>query len=594
MSASTVNYRWLYAGLALTIGAQPGCRTVSAHRAATDRAAAATVAAAQRDVVGRAEPIVVESAADTLRRRLLEEHALPRADAASLGVHAIPVSAAWEPARHLTATGQVAQAKPPTAEPALDLTEALRIAARNSREYQAAKEALFREALRLNLTRDDFRHTFSGALSAEATRAGGGAEATETTQASGELGLSRRFLSGLSYRTRVAVDLVKLLTQDAASSLGLLADASISIPLLRGSGRLVAGEPVVQAERDMQAAVLTFERFKRVFAVRVATAFFGVLREAQQVQNAEQSYRRLVAASERTRRLADAGRLPGIQYDQTVQDELRARTRWITAQESYAGRRDQFNLLLGLPPDAQVTLDRRELVRLGATGTGGTDAADPPPDVASAVRLALERRLDLRRVREQVTDATRHVTIAADALRAEVTLLGSAQVGSRRSGAGSAADANARLEPRRGTYGGLLTVDLPFERTAEATAYRESLLALEAAVRELQELEDRVKVEVRAALRELARTREELLIQRKAVALAEKRVASTDLFLQAGRVQVRDALEAQEALVTAQNALTSAEVDCRLAGFALLRDTGQLEVSVDGLWNVQRNEESSE
>ena len=574
--------------------AQAGCRTVAGHRAATDRAAAVTLATAQQAAGGHVEPIVLESAEATLRQRLLRDQDLPVADPASLGVQAIPASPAWDPARHLTSTGGAARVAAPAPELMITLTSALQIAARNSRDYQAEKEALFREALRLDLTRDDYRHTFSGALSAEATRDGGGAAPVETTQVSGELGVSRRLLSGVSYRTRVAVDLAKLLTQDAASSLGLLADASISIPLLRGAGRLVAGEPMLQAERDMHDGVLAFERFKRVFAVRIAAAFFGVLREEQQVRNAEQNYERLVVASRRTRRLADAGRLPEIQYDQTVQDELRARTRWITAQQSYAGRRDEFNVLLGLPPDAGVRLDSAELDRLNAV-QGGASAGEPAqPDETAAVRTALERRLDLRRARRRVADATRHVTIAADALRAEVTLLGSAEMGSRRSGTGGAGEANVRLQPRRGTYGGLLTIDLPFERTAEAIAYRESLLALDAAVRDLQEIEDRVKVEVRGTLRELTRTREELLIQRKAVPLAEKRVASTDLFLQAGRVQVRDVLEAQEALVTAQNALTTAVVAYRLAELALLRDMGQLDMTVDGLWNVPNSEELSE
>jgi len=79
--------------------------------------------------------------------------------------------------------------------------------------------------------------------------------------------------------------------------------------------------------------------------------------------------------------------------------------------------------------------------------------------------------------------------------------------------------------------------------------------------------------------------RESYRIQLEAVALAERRVDSTALFLQAGRAEVRDVLEAQEDLVNAQNALTAALVDYRVAELNLQRDMGVLQVSDDGLWH---------
>ena len=67
--------------------------------------------------------------------------------------------------------------------------------------------------------------------------------------------------------------------------------------------------------------------------------------------------------------------------------------------------------------------------------------------------------------------------------------------------------------------------------------------------------------------------------------LARERVKSSELFLQAGRAQVRDVLDAQEALVSAQNALTSALVNYRIAELRLQRDMGVLEIDHRGLWS---------
>jgi outer membrane protein TolC len=173
--------------------------------------------------------------------------------------------------------------------------------------------------------------------------------------------------------------------------------------------------------------------------------------------------------------------------------------------------------------------------------------------------------------------------VAADALGAGLTLAGSASAGETRSIAGAGLG-NGKLDPTKGLYQASLLLDLPFERTAERVAYRESYVALEQSVRALQALEDRIKIEVREGLRRLLADREGVRIQTEAVRLAHDRVRSTNLFLEAGRVQIRDVLDAQEALLQAQNALTAAMVSYRVASLEMQRDLGVLEVDTNGLW----------
>jgi outer membrane protein TolC len=335
-----------------------------------------------------------------------------------------------------------------------------------------------------------------------------------------------------------------------------------------------------------------------------------VLRQHDQVENEEENYRGLITSTRRARRLADAGRLPEIQVDQSVQDELRARNRWVAAVESFQRRLDAFKLTLGLPADADISLDPTELQELVTRAAevmpaeephdveGPAHAADDPItlvppgqgtagpfelDEVKAIIAALEHRLDLRVALGRVHDAQRKVAVAADQLRADITLLGSGSVGERRSISGAGLD-DADLRLDEGLYSVLLTVDLPLERTAEQDAYRVSLIRLEQAVRDLQELEDEVKLAVRDRLSELLEFRETFQIQALAVAVARRRVESTNLFLEAGRAEIRDVLEAQESLVSAQNALTAALVNYRVGELALQRDLGVLAVNENGLW----------
>ncbi len=104
-------------------------------------------------------------------------------------------------------------------------------------------------------------------------------------------------------------------------------------------------------------------------------------------------------------------------------------------------------------------------------------------------------------------------------------------------------------------------------------------------MRQVQELEDTIKQEIRDELRSLLQARESFQIQNEAVRLAERRVKSTALFLQAGRAEVRDVLESQEALLSAQNARTAALVNYRVTALELQRDMGLLKIDDQGLFS---------
>lgn len=599
-----------------------GCRAGDYRREA-DKVAYEIIARKQQEILGCAEPFTIETPADTLRRRLLLDQGLPYATPVSLSVRRVEPIAQWPDAEYLDSPAQAESFGSDLATEGclrLTLTDALQIAAHESREYQAQKERVFETALKLDLERDAFRRTWAGVLQGlyqaelekEVALDDKGHTDRQTVgglEYGGTLELSQQLRNGLSFTGQIGLDLVSLLTQERLFSRGIFADVTITMPLLRGSGEFVVTEPLTQAERDVVYALWEFERFKREFAVSIASEYLAVLRQLDAVKNAEDNYRRLIASTRRARRLADAGRLPEIQVDQSQQNELRARDQWVSAQQAYRRQLDAFKLTLGLPADARLELDRGELEALhrildelqaeeAQPASAPSVPADAPIELTppgrgtpgpyeldedTALRIALGNRLDLRVALGRVQDAQRAVAIAADQLRADLTLLGSGSAGQRRALSSVGLD-DAILRPDEGTYSALLTIDLPFERTAERNVYRTSLIRFEQVVRDLQALEDQIKLEVRNGLSRLLEARESTLIQAEAVKVAERRVASTGLFLEAGRAEIRDLLEAQDALVTAQNALTAALVSYRINELAVQRDLGVLVVDERGLW----------
>jgi outer membrane protein TolC len=332
-----------------------------------------------------------------------------------------------------------------------------------------------------------------------------------------------------------------------------------------------------------------------------------------QVTNAQEKYRSAIASARWSRRRADAGRLSEVQVDQAVQSELRARNSWISVQQQLKSRLDSFKSSIGLPPDAHIELDPNDLRQLRVRAAklveeitqalrAGTLETAPPADApvelvpASyedagplemnepvAVKLALENRLDLHVALGGVYDAQRQVVVKADALRAGLTLGGSANFSDN--------DDDGSLHFEGGRYAALLSLDLPIERTKERNDYRNSLIDLERATRTVQTLEDQIKLSIRNELRTLLESRESLKIQAQAVVVAEKRVRSSNLFLEAGRIQIRDLLDAQDSLLSAQNSLTQAVVNYRIAELELQRDIDVLKVNEQGLWQEFSPEE---
>ena len=604
-----MNSRKLLFGMMSLLLAATGCKSTRDWRNEADSHAEALIKDAQGKVTGVEEPIVIESAADTLRRRLMLDQNLPKKTDASLGIRDLQDTERWKTQKHLKDGAEYAERWNTKEKVMLSLLEAIEIAAKNNRDFQAQKETLYQAALSLDLEAHDFQTTFRGMLNGSIQSSYGTRRNTGSVVGA-DGSLAHKFKNGVELTSALSVDLAKMLSGDRGSSFGLTYDGSLSVPLLRGSGKFIVTEPLTQAERNLVYQVREFEQYKRRFVVSIANSYLGVLRSAQSVKNQEDSYRRIVTTTRRSRRMADAGLIPEYQFDQAIQTELNARESWVSSQQSHTRSLEAFRVLLGLPPDADVEPIKEELDKLlaqlrslsegvmmadysGEVPSADADVELKMPDLThsgpneirpeKALELAFANRPDFLNTMERVEDAQRAVLVAEDSLRGELTIGGSASIGEGR-GAMSGNQPDAKFRPKEGAYGALLNVNLPIERTAERNRYRNSLISLEKAVRSFQAAEDQLKQDVKSKLRDMLENRERLVIQIQAVELAERRVKNTDMLLQAGRAELRDVLDAQSALTSAQNSLYSAAVSYRINELELQRDLGVLQVTSDGLW----------
>ena len=465
---------------------------------------------------------------------------------------------------------QVEKAVP--ASGVISLAQAVALATAHNRDYQRQKEQLYLTALDLTLARHQFARQWFGTVDASYLRN----SSDEKVGSDGELGFDQLLADGARISTSIAIDWTRFLTGDPQTSLGSVLSASVTQPLLRGSGRKIAQENLTQAERNALYQIRTFNRYRQTFVVTLVSDYYGVLQQRDAVTNAKNNYESKVELRQRLQMEANEGVTPRFQVDQAEQSELLAQDSYLRAQQRYEQLLDAFKITLSLPTDAIVELNQDELKALEKTGI-----VEPDYELDAAIETALAQRLDLANSTDAVDDSVRKVAVAADNLGTELNLVGSASVGST-----PETDFD-RLQFHRGTYSFGLEADLPLDRKAERNAYREALITLQQRQRQHEKDVDQVKLDVRDAYRKLKEEAESYRTQQKALQLAKVRVGVSPILWEAGRMNARDYLESQDAFLKAQNDVTATLVSHAIAKLNFFRDIGILQVRPDGMWEEQ-------
>ncbi|MGC6549381.1 MAG: TolC family protein [Rubripirellula sp.] len=209
---------------------------------------------------------------------------------------------------------------------------------------------------------------------------------------------------------------------------------------------------------------------------------------------------------------------------------------------------------------------------------------------ARAFEIALENRLDFMNGRAALVDRWRAIEIAANELESNLSITGNLDLGTAK---------NNMLDFRGGTGNLQLGVefDAPLARLLERNGYRETLIDFQRARRQFIQSRDSLQKGLRALLRNLQLRREQLEIQRGAVAIALRRSEQTQLQLMAppARIGVGQGSSinsnqafnlgiSQESLLRSNNDLLAAWLDHYAARLRLYRELGIMELDAEGRW----------
>ena len=450
----------------------------------------------------------------------------------------------------------------------LDISRAVALATAYNRDYQLQKEQLYTTALDLRLTRHIFETQYFGGLS-------GGYDSDWNDEVAGleaNLGFNRLLATGTYISTKISTAWLDVLSGNMEGGMAAVLTATITQPLLRGFDRKVVTENLTQAERDTLYQIRSFNRYRKSFVVSIITQYYQVLELHRLTKIAKENYDTLTLLYERVEKLTKAGRLPLLELDRVRQEKLKAADLYFQALKEYGTLLDMFKISLGVPPTTEIRLDESSLEALETAGMHYPDFNE-----GEAVQTALFHRLDLTNSADAVIDAQRKVYVAADALGADLNVIGTTNVASQDQG-------SRQTMQIADDYTVDFEFNLPLDRVAEQNVYRKALITLNQRQREYGLAADTIKMEVRQAYRDLKEATERYKLQTEGLSLARERYRKTFLLMQHARVSSRRVLDAQNSLFEAQNDAADALTDYAIATLNFYRDAGVLRVRPDGMW----------
>ena len=476
--------------------------------------------------------------------------------------------------------------------PILGLNEGLDLAFRHSKDYQTRKERLYLEALSLTLDRYRYAPIFSlnsggqykwdmedqfvtdmENLTGINTPNQSATVSSEQFLADTSLGVRYLLRGGGSVALNLTNNLRRFLSGDVNElSTGALI-GSITQPLLRDFGTAIETEALLQAERDLLYELRNFTRFRKSFAVQVASSYYNVMLNRETAKN---NYAGLLAnnlslererafQAEGLRTLLDVGRLE----QATLQQDLR----WSTSITRYQRSLDAFKILIGLNAEDSIILDDNEMTLITETGM-----SSPEMELDQALELAVQTRLDLYSELDRVQDSARRIDVAANALAPSLGITLSASVPA--SSGGQPGD----LEFENAVYGAGLDIDMPLDSKSERNTYRRALIDYDAATRAYTLALDNVKLEVIDAWRRMTEAGKSYDINLASVEINERRVEEAELRAELGLGNVQDTVDSQNDLTAARTDLVRSIVDYNISKLEFWRDVGLLYVDDSGQW----------
>ncbi len=466
----------------------------------------------------------------------------------------------------------------------ISLAEALNFAVHRNRPYLVQKESVYLAALGLTLTRQQYSPILAGTGSATksssvAVSGVNNLVRTSTQTTTGSLGFSALTRTGAQIGTNLTSNFVRFLTSggrsNGLSALGL----SLTQPLLSGAGYLSASEALTQNERSVLYAIRTFSQYRKSFTVDIATQYFGVIQSRETARNAYLAFKAFdfVVARETAMQKENAPGSTKSSVYRLVQSRIVFERSWISAIRDYEQALDDLKVNLGLPVTERIVPDYKDKSDLQIIDVQGT--------LDEAITVAMNSRLDLLNLRDQVEDTSRKVLIAKQQALPSVNALVNYNV------LDNPNRTDFALQPGNRNISMGLNTDLNLNQKPERNILRAAIIAEQQARRAADLAEENARSDVRTGWRDLQLARKQYELAKIGMELSTSRLEVEEAFNAEGLGAAINLVDAQRDMNTTRNLMVSTSINHTLVRLRLWRDMGVLFIEKDGGWVDVLNKE---
>jgi len=297
----------------------------------------------------------------------------------------------------------------------------------------------------------------------------------------------------------------------------------------------------------------------------VARAHYQTLAQRELLSVAQQSASRSVALRKASEARLDVGLSNKLDVYRAQLSESQAEQSTVQAETALQAAIEQFRFLLGRSPHAPLEPAPAEI---------------PPPSpadigsVETLIEIALDTRLDLLEVRDQIDDARRTASLSRQNLLPDMTLNLRYTEQKGAGATGPFATTNHRWE----TY---FSASIPLERAADVGQLQLSNLDVVARERTYEQRRFEVESEVRTTHRNLLSLVRSIATQQGAVEVADQQLRLANLRYQRGLASNFDVVDAEASLLAARGSLVQLLAAYQVARIDLERVVGRLSVNLE-------------
>jgi outer membrane protein TolC len=329
-------------------------------------------------------------------------------------------------------------------------------------------------------------------------------------------------------------------------------------PLFRNFGKLIQGEPILQAQHQYKTARRNYEQLKADLIVQVVEAYERILQLEGQIESDESFYARVDKLYRLTQARERQGRTTRVDSLRVELQRGQALSRLENSRERLSSTQREFAELLGFNPATSFELEPPP------------QFVFDPPAVEEAVVLALKNRLDYAQVIQDFADRERGSRIARRGLYPDLSLITRYE----RFGEGPDTSDATHLDENGWFFG--LSSDTDFNGLRERTTYQQALISEESARQTIRIQELAIAREVQQQLTAWQRAQAEARIAARNLKLAENRAQLARRLFEAGRGDNFSVTDAEDAFIQARTQLLAANAEASVTTYRTLRSLGTL------------------